>query len=554
MIDELSLHNLGVIEAASLRPSAGFTALTGETGAGKTMVLSALSLLRGQRADSGLVRAGTQGAHAEAFWVTNDPAVVEQVEASGGFIEDEQLIVSRSVNAEGRSRASLGGRSVPAGVLQSLSEHLVTVHGQSDQLRLRSEAAQRDALDAAGGAALADVMTKYRQHLKNLRAAESELTTIIEERDARIAEAEQLRGDLEAVELVDPKPGEDEQLQSLAGRLENAEHLRALVAEASIALTNDGGTDAQTLVGGARQLIERGISEDPALQPAHSLLLDAEALVAEAAGALATYRDGLAEEHGDLNEINERRSDLAALARRFGGTIEDALEAAKNGAVRLVELEGDGERTEHLEAQIEQERALVAELASELSRQRASVAERLSEAVSAELRGLAMPDASFTIQVTPGETFSAHGADEVQFLLAPHRGATPRPVTKSASGGELSRVMLALEVALASDRVPTLVFDEIDAGVGGEAAIEIGRRLKQLSSNAQVIVITHLAQVAAFADRQIVVQKSSNGNVTASSVQTVDGVDRERELARMLSGRADSDTALAHARELLAQS
>ncbi|WP_313959356.1 DNA repair protein RecN [Agrococcus jejuensis] len=549
-LEELAIRSLGVIDDAVLELAPGFTAITGETGAGKTMVVQALSLLRGARADAGLIRAGDDRAAVQGVWMLDDATDRELVDDAGGVVEDGELLVARSVSREGRSRAQIGGANVPAASLQSLADSLVAVHGQSDQQRLRGAQAQLAALDRAAGEALAALLVDYRAHLHAWRDAERELTTITTERDARRREADDLRTELEALEAIDPQPGEDAELDALAHRLEHVESLRAIVAEAHTAITGEDGLDATTLVGTARRLVERGERDDAALATALSLLADAEAAVQEAAAELTRYADTLEAPERPIDEIQERRAALAPVVRRYD-SIEAALEHGRLGALRLVELDADDERTVELEQRIAAERDAADALAARITEVRTASAAELEERVQHELRALAMPDARLRIAVTPGDEHHEHGRDDVAILLAPHPGAEPRPVAKAASGGELSRVMLALEVALAADDVPTFVFDEVDAGVGGASAIEIGRRLAALAQHAQVIVVTHLAQVAAFADRHITVVKATDGSVTASSVHTVRDDARVEELARMLAGTA-SDTALAHAAELLA--
>lgn len=550
-LDELTIHGLGVIDDATLELGAGFTAITGETGAGKTMVVQALALLRGQRADAGYVRAGQQRAAVQGVWMLESAADLETVVTdAGGLIEDGELLVARSVSAEGRSRAQLGGANVPAGVLQQLTDRLVAVHGQSDQQRLRSSVAQRAALDRAAGEELAAVLAQYRSHRAAWLAATAERERIVGEREARAREADVLRLELEELEAIDPQPGEDDELAALSRRLEHVEALRQLTGEAHASLSSDDGPDAVSLVGQARRLVERAHGDDESLTEPLALLADAEAVVGEASAALARYLDALEAPGRSLDDVHERRAQLSPIVRRYG-SIAAALEHGRAGALRIAELDDDDARTSELDATIEREIGETTRLADQATALRVLAAEQLERAVETELRALAMPDARLRIQVTTGDDCLEHGRDEVEVLLAPHPGADPRPVAKAASGGELSRVMLAIEVALAADDVPTFVFDEVDAGVGGAAAIEIGRRLAALAEHAQVIVVTHLAQVAAFATRHIRVEKQTDGSVTASSVRVVDGDDRLEELARMLAGSA-TPTALAHAAELLA--
>ena len=547
-LTELGIRGLGVIDSGVLPVGAGFTAITGETGAGKTMVLQALSLLRGERADSGAVRRGAERASVQGIWTGVDETARTLVEDAGGAVDDE-LILGRTVQANGRSRGQAGGVAVPAGLLAQVTDRLVAVHGQADQQRLRSAAAQRQALDRAAGRQLEATMLDYAEHLTAWQSAKQELDDITENREARAREAAMLREELDQISAVDPQPGEDEELAALANRLQHAEALRMAVAEAHGAISNDTDEpDAVTLAGHARRLVER--EDDPLLTPVTERLIAAETALTEAASELVNYLDALTTPERSADEVQSRLHEVNAIVRRFG-SIEAALDHGATGALRIAELDDDDASTERLREQVEAEHEKALSLAETITGLRQNAAKRLSGAIEEELRQLAMPNATVTIEVTSGDQLQAHGRDEVRILLAPHPGAEPRPVATSASGGELSRVMLAIEVALASGDVPTLVFDEVDAGVGGEAAIEIGRRLARLAEHAQVIVVTHLAQVAAFATTHVRIEKGTDGEVTRSSIAEVRGEPRVSELARMLAG-TDSQVALAHARELLA--
>ncbi|MFC4137488.1 MULTISPECIES: DNA repair protein RecN [unclassified Microbacterium] len=555
MIEEMRIRGLGVIDDAVLPLGPGFTAITGETGAGKTMVVTGLGLLLGARADSGAVRAGASQASVAGVWIVpQDGPVADIVADAGGELEpagdSAELYVSRSLSAEGRSRASVGGRAAPAGVLSSLAEELVVVHGQSDQLRLRSAAAQRDALDRFGGDAIADALSTYGAVFARWRALDAEITDLTENRDRRAEEAARLREDLAQIEALDPQPGEDRELNERAERLANAEELRVAASVARGAISSEEGeADVSALISEARRALER--VSDPQLAEIGTALEDLGYRAADLALQLSEYLADL-DETGphELAAVEERRAALSALIRQHG-SLDEALALWGSGSARLAELDDDGDRIERLQAEAAQARADVDAAADALTGLRTAAAERLSTAVSEELHALAMPDARLVVEVAPGAE-STHGRDDVGILLAPHPGAEPRPVSKGASGGELSRVMLAIEVVIAGvDPVPTFVFDEVDAGIGGAAAIEVGRRLARLAERAQVIAVTHLAQVAAFATNHLTVVKASGGAVTASSVRRLDGGEREAEMARLLSGLPDSDAALTHARELL---
>lgn len=550
------MQGLGVIADAVLPLGAGFTAITGETGAGKTMVVTGLGLLLGQRADSGAVRAGAAQASVAGVWIVPETGdVADIVTDAGGELEPAgsgvaELYVSRTLSAEGRSRASVGGRAAPAGVLSALAEELVVVHGQSEQLRLRSSAAQRDALDRFGGAPIAEALDAYASSFARWRELDAEIADITENRDRRAEEASRLREALALIEAAAPEPGEDVELSARAERLANAEELRLAASLAHSALSSEEGEpDASALIAEARRALER--VSDAALTDISAALADIGYRIADVAGQLSAYLADL-DETGphELAAVEERRAALGTLIRAHG-SLDEALELWQTGSTRLAELDDDGERLDRLEAERDAARADLDARAEALTAERTEAAARLGVAVSEELHALAMPDATLEVSVTPG-TESAHGRDDVAILLAPHPGAEPRSVGKGASGGELSRVMLAIEVVIAgTDPVPTFVFDEVDAGIGGAAAIEVGRRLARLAEKSQVIAVTHLAQVAAFATNHLSVVKSNDGAVTASSVRRLEGQEREAEMARLLSGLTDSDAAITHARELL---
>lgn len=559
MIEEMRLRDLGVIADATLPIGRGFTAITGETGAGKTMVVTGLGLLLGQRADSGAVRSGAAQAAVEGVWlVPEDGPVAARVREAGGDVEPvgggaAELYLGRTVSSEGRGRATVGGRTAPAGVLADLADDLVVVHGQSDQLRLKSSAAQREALDRFGGEPVSAARAAYRAAWESWRALDAELTTLTTDRDDRAREADQLRAAIAEIESVAPVAGEDEELARRAERLANAEELRLAAVTAHTALSNDDGTpDVVALLAEARRALERIAGSDEALAVIGEQVADLGYRATDAAVALSGYLADL-DESGphELAAVDERRGVLAGLVRTHG-SVDAAIALLETGSARLVELDDDGDRVERLQIQRDAAAEELDARAEALTAARRDAAGRLGAAVTEELHALALPDAHLTVEVAPAAP-AGHGRDEVSILLAPHPGADPRPVSRGASGGELSRVMLAIEVVIAGvDPVPTFVFDEVDAGIGGAAAIEVGRRLARLAESSQVIAVTHLAQVAAFAGNHLTVVKGNDGAVTASSVRRLDGAEREAEMARLLSGLSDSDAALTHARELLA--
>jgi DNA repair protein RecN (Recombination protein N) len=564
VIEEIRIRNLGVIAEATLPLGPGLSVVSGETGAGKTMVVTAVGLLLGGRADAGSVRLGAKSASAEATvqLPPGHPALERAAEAGaeieefdgGGGVRAE-LILARTVGADGRSRAQLGGRSAPVGVLAEVGGSLVVVHGQSEQIRLKSASAQRGALDSFAGPELAGALTDYQDRFRRWQQAAAELEELTTGSRERVREAESLREALAGIDAVDPQPGEDEALKAESVKLANAEGLRLAAAQAHEALIAEDFSegDATTLVDTARRALESVGEHDGELADAAARLAEAGYLLADIASGLASYTASLdAEGPGRLAEIEDRRGELGVLVRKYAPSIDEVLQWAHRSRSRLDELGDDSSRIEALGAELADADADLAGRAAELTRLRAAAAEDLSARVSAELSALAMPDAVLHIRVEPAAQRGPHGADTVSFLLQPHAGSAPRPLGKGASGGELSRVMLAIEVVLAAvDPVPTFVFDEVDAGVGGKAAVEIGRRLAMLARHVQVLVVTHLPQVAAFADRHIQVTKTSGDGFTSSDVRLLDDAGRVRELARMLAGQEDSATARAHAEELL---
>ena len=569
MIEEIRIENLGVIGAAHVPLGSGLTAITGETGAGKTMLLSGLALLLGGRADPAVVRTGSRQATAEGrFVVDHDSPVADRARDAGAELdEDGTLVALRTVAAAGRSRAFLGGRSVPQSVLAEIAEDLVTVHGQQDQARLRSPRRQREALDAFAGPEQAARLAAYRSAWAARALVAADLDELVVHANERFREAELLRLGLLEVERLDPQPGEDHELAGEQARLTHTEDLRTAALTAHLALA--GGDDAAGPPGAAagvdqaRRTLGLVAQHDDALGALAVRLAEVGYTVADVTTDLAGYVDQVQADPSRLAAVHQRRSELASLARTHGGTVDDVLTWARDAGLRLLELDGGQDRTAALRSRMAELDAVLADHAHEMTAARARAADSLAAAVTGELGGLAMPAARLEVRLTPTDGLGPWGAEEVEMLLVAHAGAPARPLGVGASGGELSRVMLAIEVSLATapgsqaTRPPTFVFDEVDAGVGGKAAVEVGRRLAELGRQAQVVVVTHLAQVAAFADHHLVVTKSHSDGVdvvTVSDVRAVEGTARVAELARMLSGQEDSATAIVHAAELLERS
>jgi DNA repair protein RecN len=570
MIETISIENLGVIAQAELPLGPGLTALTGETGAGKTMVLTSLKLLLGSKADPAIVRAGTQRCVVEgAFALEEDAKCIQIAQEAGCEIEDDLLLASRVVPATGRSRAHLGGRAVPASVLGQVGSRLVSIHGQADQLRLRTAAAQRRALDAVGGSEHEQLCRQYSSCYRAWNQARQDLETWREQALAREGEIAGLRHALEQLEALDPKPGEDQALAEEASRLENLDLLRSGAAQAANAISgdelNDDVANVIALVSVARRSLENAADHDSRLASLMPRLNEVAALTSDLAMELTDYLADLDADPDRLAWVHERREQLRRGCLEIGGlgqvfaNVDELLAFGQHCAARLAQLDGPLDREAELAAEVERTGKELKTVAKRLSQARTKLAKLLSQQVSAELEGLMMRGAKLQVRLNPLEQPGPTGMEEVELLLRAHPGAAALPLEKGASGGELSRIMLALEVVLAQHTATkrhTFVFDEIDAGVGGRAAVEIGRRLAALARHHQVIVVTHLAQVAAWAQTQLVVVKQvgqASNEATTTAVETVSGPERVRELARMLSGQSDSQTALRHAEELLEQ-
>jgi DNA repair protein RecN (Recombination protein N) len=571
VIHELRLAGLGVIAEAACEFAPGFTAVTGETGAGKTMVVTGLGLLAGARSDPGLVRPDATQAEVEGRFDAPPEPVAMLIAEAGGALDEEGLTAVRIVAARGRS--ILGGRTVPTGLMAEVVGQLLVIHGQHDQTRLGARALP--VLDAFAGEDAERLAGQVAVAHARLRERERELAALRASGMERARELDLLEYSLAEIAAVDPRPGEDAELAAEVERLAHADALvsaarsarEALAAEADV----DGAVDAMGLLAGARRALESVAAHDPQLADQAEALRSVLAQLGEVAADLTRYAEDVDADPRRLSAVQERQADLARLTRKYGSTADEVLAWSADAAGRVAELAGADDRIEVLAAEVAGLRERAAQVCADLSRLRHDAAGRFAERIATELAALAMPRARVRFEVTttpdpeglelPGEwgaraggpvAFRATGVDDVSLMLAANPGAPLRPIAQAASGGELSRVMLALQVVLAgADPVPTMVFDEVDAGVGGAAAIEVGRRLQQLSTRTQVIVVTHLAQVAAFADRQLVVTKDAQGAVTESSVVRVEGEDRVRELSRMLGGMADSQAAGAHARELL---
>ncbi|MEV6140452.1 DNA repair protein RecN [Nocardia sp. NPDC051990] len=579
MLTEIRIDGLGVISTATAQFHAGLTVLTGETGAGKTMVVTSLHLLSGARADAGRVRLGAARAVVEGRFTVDEVNTTAQKQvqdvlesAAAERDDDGSIIAIRTVGSDGRSRAHLGGRGVPAAVLADFTAPLLTVHGQNDQLRLQRPEQQLSALDQFAADTVGPLLRKYQVQRRSWLDARNELLERTAHSREIALEADRLKHSLSEIDAIAPEPGEDVRIVDEVRRLSDLDSLREAAAIAHDALAGpadspEDGSGALELLGAARARVES--AHDPALTALGPRLGEAIAVVVDLTTELSGYLSNLPSDPGALDSLLTRQAELKSLTRKYAPDIDGVIAWADEARTRLGSLDVSEEALAALAAEVDIAAERVREAARKLTAARTKSAGKLASAVSTELGGLAMGRAKLEVVVRPvsaspqdsapltvdGQELHAGstGVDEVEFRLSAHSGAQSLPLSKSASGGELSRVMLALEVVLASsDHGATMVFDEVDAGVGGRAAVEIGRRLARLARTHQVIVVTHLPQVAAFADTHLVVDKSDDGKGKVNSgVRALTKDERVIELARMLAGLDDTETGRAHAEELL---
>ena len=562
MLESLRIENLGTISSVALEFGPGFTVITGETGAGKTMLLTSLDWLLGAKVEPALVSHGAQKAVVEGSFLV-DGVAGAVVEEAGGVVEDGVAEVSRVVPLDSRSKAHLGGRTVPAAILGEFGASLVSVHGQAAQGRLRTERAQREALDAYGDAAHQRALEQYLEDWEALSLAQkafAEWETSAEKREHR---REVLERFCEEFDSLRPEDGEFTELSASVAKLSNVESLRENIAAALGAIEADSPPAATDLVAVATRALQRAAEEDPSLQEVAQSVSGAGYVLDDAARELGIYLQDLNADPEALQAALSRRSSFTDLSLRLGVEPENLGTAWQETVTELQGLQGGTEHLEQLRLVVESAAQAVKQAGAKLHETREKTARALSKAINAELVGLDMKDTRVTVEVREREP-GAHGADRIEFTLRPHPKAPVLALSSAASGGELSRIMLALEVTLAgggSQLSPTdqpfqnestgarrtFVFDEVDAGIGGQAGIEVGRRLARLAQEYQVIVVTHLAQVAAFGDRQVQITKSGG----QSQITVLDQESRREELARMISGTKLTKTALAHADELI---
>lgn len=562
-LEEISIRSIGVIEHSTLEISPGLTVLTGETGAGKTMILTALNLILGGKSDSSLVRKGSERLVASGSFSV-PKSLQDSFEESGLQIEDGQLILTRTVNADGKSKATSNAIAVPSSVLAAASENLVEVHAQAANLNMTKSAKQRDLLDRFGGKELNNALEHYQSELANYHDLKSRISAMKKSIDSRDAQLVELREFANVMGKLKLERGELQEITTEIGRLSSVEDLR-LAAQSASSVIEEEESGSLTTLGIIRKSLDSVRAKDRQIEELYQKLSEAFFLVADAKAVLASYISNLEADPVRLDYLNSRKAEINALIKKYGSSqsaddelvaLIERFESSKNS---IADLEGGDERLKELESELVGIKKKLVLAAKSLTSIRSEKATKLSKEVTAEIQQLSMPHTSFHCQVNSADynalkesDFTALGCDEIAMLIQGHKDGPLVPLAKGASGGEMSRVMLGLEVVLAATHpVGTYVFDEVDAGVGGKAAIEVGRRLHALSQHAQVIVVTHLPQVAAWADSHFVVTKNSDGSVTESNVRKVVKEDRVEEIARMLAGMESSTSAREHATELL---
>ena len=556
---ELTIRNLGVIETAEIEFKSGLTVISGETGAGKTMVLTALNLILGGKSDSDFVRSGEERLLVSGKFEIGD-SLSSVVEDAGGIVEESEVIINRSVTIQGKSKISLGGAVSSATQVSELAENLIEIHAQASSARLSKPLVQLQLLDSFAGheSLLNEYFTRFEEYL-NLRKRITELEKQLSIRELEISK---LEGIVKDFERVKPQPGEIVELENEINKLGAVEELNAGIIQALSAINSEDNS-AISALGVSKKLLENLKGKDSNLD---SLIEDQSEIIydfLEVTGKLERYLSGLEADPARFDFLQLRKSELLGLVKKYGiGSDRETayenllIESAEAGS-RLADLQGGDLRLQELKQESKAKFAEMASAAKKLSESRISWAAKLSRAITDELSLLAMPNAKLVVSVVGNDpddskSYSSAGIDEVSFLFTSHNNGKLLQISKAASGGELSRVMLAVEVVLAKNSpVGTYIFDEVDAGVGGRAAVEVGKRLSMLAKNSQVIVVTHLAQVASWADNHLVVTKSENGSVTQSNIVEVTGSERRKEIARLLSGQDESVSAQEHAGELL---
>ena len=563
-LEEIHIKNIGVITGAALEFNRGLTVLTGETGAGKTMVLTALNLVLGGKSESTLVRSGEDRLSASALF-SIPKTRVSNFEDLGLEIEDGTLTISRNVTKDGKSKAMASGVAVSASTLSEASAHLIEIHGQSSGLSITKGSRQRELLDRFAGEVLSKNLLIYKENLNEYTSIKSRISELKKSAATREEALASLELFSKTISKLSPKANEFKSIDDEISKLSSVEELRVAITFALAALESEDSGAINSL-GQAKKSLDNVKSKDSQVEKFSDEFNEAFFILADLMPNLTSYLESLEADPQRLDQLQERKSELSAFVKKWGDlpdldqSLAALIQRGKTISAQLEDLSGGEERIEALEKELNQIKKNLITEAKALSKIRNQVALKLAGEVSTEMHSLSMPQTNLRIEVASADydaalkesDFTAFGCDSISMFLQTHRDGPLVSLAKGASGGEMSRVMLALEVVIAaSNPVGTYIFDEVDAGVGGAAAIEVGRRLHALSKNAQVIVVTHLPQVAAWGDSHYVVEKSIDGTVVSSGVNRVEGDDRVSEIARMLAGLQESSSAKEHASELL---
>lgn len=555
MLEEINISNLGIIKSATLPLTSGLNVITGETGAGKTMVLSALNLLLGKRGSNKMIYKDAPVLSVEGCWNLENSTHRSEIEDTGAVIEDDQLYINRTIKDDGKSRSVVGGKTTPASVLANIGGKLVNIHGQSDQIRLRNTNAQREALDKYAGEELSEALAEFVKVFREWKAQKAYIEDVTKNASQRKREISSIKTFITDFDNVAPTEDQDVELAKQIAALSNIDAIRISSNEALEALvpTNDEMSSVSEQVSNFVRSISKIASYDTELESIHEKAEALSADLEELTDSLESFISGLDEESIEqLYLAQEQEIAIKNLVRKYGSNLQEVIEQRDKAEAELEELESYNQPLEELNAALETAHEKMTEAAQRVTDLRTVAARKMEQAVNDELKGLSMSGSKLLIQISETSP-STTGQDEIELMLLANGSATPNPIAKSASGGELSRIMLALEVVLADPKsTGTFIFDEVDSGVGGETAIEIGKRLALLAKEAQVIVVTHLPQVAAYGSNHLKVLKTVTEGTTETTVQQLSETERIAEITRMLSGMSDSETGKAHAAELLA--
>ena len=556
-LEEISIRGLGVIDSSNIEFHDGLTVLTGETGAGKTMVLTALGLVLGNKSDSDLVRLGAERATVTGRF-SIDKNLAQIIEENGGSVESDCAIITRTVSAQGKSRVLIGGALTSASFVADLGLQLVEIHQQSSSLRLTKANTVRELVDSFGRVST----DKYQELFSQFNELTRRITDLKAQLARRDSEIGELKAFAQAFAEVNPLPGEIELIENEISKLGSVEEINQVLVNGLNNIENDEISAINSLLQTKKDL-EKLRDKDLSLDLIIDKYVENTLNLQETMGDIASYLSKLEADPKRFDYLQNRKSAINSLIKKYGKgsdktqAYDQLILDGQSAQMRIEDLSGGEERIAQIQKQLSELFNLMRNEAAQISKSREAAAERLALAVTNEIRALSMPNGSLSIKLNSKDSsnpsnFQSYGLDELEILFCSHQGGKELPLNKVASGGELSRIMLGIEVVIAdSQNIGSYIFDEVDAGVGGKAAIEIGRRLSQLAQKAQVIVITHLAQVAVWADHHLVVKKNESGSVTQSDVVAVSENERRVEIARMLSGQESSETAQQHAAELL---